>query len=865
MGKIIFHELCKLWRKKTFLIGMLSLLIINFFLLVMTSRFNGDSYAGAYKAIGRELFALASMEEKRAFIEQLYARIDGIYTIDQIFRTESGGISSYSRQLRKENADVIQAFSQLYMSGNYLIYTGNLQEEYLFISRIKQEFDTIDQYPEYLENIQEKAGAFSQISIFKTESGDSFSEKSIRAQADAYAGLQGVVTDYFPEKGVMSALEFRLSDILLIASVLLMASILIREEKDSGMMALILTLPRGRGHIAAAKIIAVMVNLLMAACGLYGMNLLYYHGIYGLGDLARSVQSLPSLMACVWPLSVGGYLTAFLLVKWLGALIFALWLMLCSYAAKNIYMGWGIGFCFIGLNMLARIWIPGTGHWNFFKFVNLIGFLDTNELLGTYIQLYFFGNPVPVLWCGALGAFVMLLLSGTAFMTLYGQGTAVYASGTKNDWIRKAGREGKAWHKNVWHKKARHKKVRHRKAREEGGKRKACRFYKKQRQRAGDGGAKENFGRIYRHECYKLFRMNGAMWVFAAFFAFIVVSCLSGDTYVSFEEEIYRNYMLKFDGRVTEQTASDIQKENERFKPLYELEDAYFMGLLSSDEYESALQSYALLQMEQTAYEKLTGEKMNYLKQTPGAWLVYDTGYEKLFDTENGHDLYDMMLLLFVLILGCGGLFSMEAMTGMEGILASLPLGRGHTAAIKLRLSFICASVLSAASLLPRYIQTGQTCGFAGLLAPANSLEFFHDVPGCFAIYHMMLIQLFTRIASACIAVCLIHWLALRLKNTLMVYFICALALELCPVLELGGLDGAKWLSLWPLFHYPGILSQRLPALLAVLFGIAWLGMFNGLTDAVLGREIYNGKNHSISGNYRHFLWRRTGRGRNRF
>ncbi len=837
MRKIIINELNKLWRKKAFLIGAASLIMINFFLLVMNSRIQEDSYADAYKKIGQELSCFSTMEEKEKFIKRLFDRIDGVYTVDQIFRVESEGISNYSRELRKENEELLKNYKSLYLSGNYLIYTENLQQEYLFLTQIKQEFDAVNQYPEYLKQIQEKAKSLSQISIFKTAEGNSFSEKCIQAQARAYACLNNVQTDYLPEKGIVSALEFRLSDILLVAAVLLMASVLLREEKDNGMLAFTFSFPRGRAQIAFAKTAAVMASLFVFVCCLYSTNLLYYHSIYGLGRLDRAIQSLPSLLACVWPVSAGEYLIAFIMAKWLGAAVFAAWIMLCTYLAKNIYTGWGIGFLFIGLNFFLYIFISGIGHWNFFKYVNLFGFINTNEWLGTYIQLYCFGAPVPILFCGIFGAAVLLILFLSALICLYHKGLILYHTRIDNTFsIALRGKRRMKRHENVW-----------------------FRFFTKRMI-----PEEKKFRRLYRHESYKLLKMNGAIWVFVAFGVYIMLQCLLSKGFMSLEEELYRAYMFKFGGRVTEETVALLQEENKKFQPLYDLEDAFSMGILTSQEYENALGSYSYLQMEKKAYDSVAGEKLDYVARNEGAWLVYDTGYRQMFDIDSSEDIYEMMLLFLVLLLGFGGMFSVEKMTGMENILAVAPLGGEFTSYVKLRLSFRWCCVLSILSLLPRYVRVGKIYGFPELLAPAKSLEFFSGVWGWVGVYHMMLMQLLFRIFAACLAVCVIHYLSVRLKNTLIVFFVSALVLEMSPVLYLCGLEDLKWLSLWPCFCFLTLIAEKVPFLLLILYGVTFLGVFIWTRDRILGKEVNYGKHNALFKNHGNFLWRRAGKGRRR-
>ena len=104
-------------------------------------------------------------------------------------------------------------------------------------------------YEGYLDRIAKRAESFSGISIFQSE-GWGFLRGKVypEARRAAYEKLRGITTDYMPEKGIMSALEFSLSDVLLLAFVLLMSSVLISQEKERGMLELTFTLPAGVCH-----------------------------------------------------------------------------------------------------------------------------------------------------------------------------------------------------------------------------------------------------------------------------------------------------------------------------------------------------------------------------------------------------------------------------------------------------------------------------------------------------------------------------------------------------------------------------------------------------------------------------------------
>ncbi len=792
MIKTIIFELNKLWCKRSFLFGVMALIFINFLLLFINGQMTLNKNSSAYKKMTRELSGF-SMEEKKVFVDEIFRRIDGIRTIDQIMRVEANGISEYSRAVRKENSAIIKEFQRVYQLGNYMRYTDNLQEEYQFISQIKKELDTVFDYDSYLENIQKKADGLSQISIFKTESGDSFSEKSIKAQAKAYEDMGEIKTDYFPEIGIMSALEFRLTDVLLIVFVLLMSSVLLREEKDSGMLELNYSLPGGHGRIALAKLGAVAISLIGIVCTLYCMNLLYYNSVYGLGRLDRAVQSMPSLIQCVWPISVGQYVLVFLAAKWISAIVVGVWLMLCTYLAANIYTGWGVGLAFIGLNYLIRVSISGIGHYNLFRYMNIFSFMNTNEVLGSYIQLYFFGNPLPILWVECVGGFLLLLLFSAVFIWEFQRGIVVYTKRTVRVLHWTAGNR--------------------------------LRYHKK------TAVLKK---RLIKHELYKLLKMNGAIFIFGAYILFLIIQSVDEPAYISLNENIYKDYMIQWGGRITETTVALVNKENENFRPLYELEDAMMLGVLTQEQYASAREAYSGLESKKEVFDRIIDVKLSYIDDHPKAWLVYDTGYDKMFDMDHSTDIYEMMILFLVLIFGFGSLFSVEKMTGMESVLMVTPLGPKLLTSVKLHIGYGFGGMFAALSLIPRYINVGISYDFPQLLAPACSLEVFSGVPSWLCIYHMMVIQVLFRVLFSLAAVGVISWLSCKIKNTLSVFFVATIVLELCPMLYVCGVRSLIWLSFWPLFHFPAIFDCDVPVVLIIFYGILYLGVAIGTKDSVM-------------------------------
>ena len=84
-------------------------------------------------------------------------------------------------------------------------------------------------------------------------------------------------------KGIMTALDFELTDVVTVFAMLLIATVLVRAERDNGLLALVRSTPAGRLHTAGAKLLALGASLAVVLACLYGVNLLYCGGLYGLG------------------------------------------------------------------------------------------------------------------------------------------------------------------------------------------------------------------------------------------------------------------------------------------------------------------------------------------------------------------------------------------------------------------------------------------------------------------------------------------------------------------------------------------------------------------------------------------------------
>ena len=743
---LFFAELRKVWGGRVFPVLLAILASANLLLLWMGTRPTAKQPpASAYRAVGTELNG-KSMEEKGTYLREKCEEIESLVKIGQYYRELAYGDYGLT-QYRQDNAAMFDAYEQEYKDKSYTLFTDNLNTEYRLFSQLQNEYNTVAGYGDFLQSVQTKANQLSGISIFQNDR-TGYDLKNIELTAQVYAGLTETPIDYFPQKGLYTAISYAFTDLILLASMLLLALILVRQERDSGLLSLVRSLPGGRLKTALAKLAAFAASLLVVLTVLYGVNLAYCSASFGLGSLNRTIQSVPALMRCTMQITVGQYLLRFLLAKWAGAFVMGLWVMLAALVAKRAAAGW-VGALALPLAMYGiRAAIPATSHWNVIKYANMVSLLQTNELLGNYRNLFWFGSPVSLPLVEWLTAAV---LGGSLFAGF----CAVFA--------------------------------------------KAQLLPTAKRSLTLPFSHTTRATSVPREEGRKLLLMNGAAVFLAAFLAFGIYQGITSESYIDADEIYYAYYMKHISGPWRTESYNWLTEQGKEFAPMLEVQRRVIGGELSSD----ALLAYNSLQQKYTVYQQIVQSNIQYyLKQNPGAWLVYETGYKKLFGFTGTADVQDTLLAGLLCALCFSGLFAMERKGGMDEILATTPLGRKYTVKAKLRQSTLVAAGITLGTVLPHLWQILRDYGLPALLAPAMSISELQAVPKFITLSDLLIFWFICRFAACLCMSRITLWLGQKLGNLLPALFISAVAYCLPALLSLSGMkNGIEWLGFYPLFH----------------------------------------------------------------
>ena len=538
--KLIAAELKKIQQNRICLGCLIFLILVNLFLLWTNIRpLENRAPAAAYRKIASELDGLSSYEQY-SFVKSKLDEVTALYKIDQIMRISASN-SKTGAIMRDQNIDLFEKYGDLYEGGEYLKYASTLSQEYAFLSEIEYECAQVTGYDSFLDEISEKAELLSSISIFAATDNDNYAQQNIRQTAIAYEGMRGRQINYSPQKGIMTALNFMWTDVIAILGMVVLSSALVRQERDNGMLALIRSTPSGRLRTSLAKLAVLSIGLMILLSALYLVNLLYCGAMYGLGNLSRSVQSVPALMRSTLKVNVAEYILLFLLSKWVASFICGIWVIWACLITKRALTGYILAVGLPEISLLIRSLIPATSKLNVLKYANLISLMQNNELLGSYRNLYWFGSPIQLFYVEIITA----ILLGITFTGIFCM-TFVYAQ--LMPVTRKKARRRKSLFKTSTH-----------------------------------------FKSLSFYELHKIFFLCGVLPVMVCFVGFQIYETSIAENFITAQEIYYARYMKEIDGPVTTEKLSWLQEEGEKFKPLVQAQRALSYGEISSQQYQDIL------------------------------------------------------------------------------------------------------------------------------------------------------------------------------------------------------------------------------------------------------------------------------------
>ncbi len=502
MKMTVKYELLKLFSKKSILILLLAVFTVNLVSAVIGNKYF-DVPDSDFKALSEELSEISAGERGEFLEEKIYeSEVYSALSAAADFGIEMPILSE------EKAKPYIEKYAQ---GGTSAPYSARaLQIAY-------SEWETVNGYPEYLEEIQNKA---KQAGISVIFGSDSYVKRNAEKTARAYANIESRALPFEITYSVSEALGNEITNILLLLLAIFAAIQLISGERESGAVTLLRTLKHGRKQVVFSKAAALFLFILACTFVLFGGNLVIYGIKFGFCDYDLPIQSVSGLIGCVLPVSICGYLPIFCAAKVCAYFALAMLAFAIGNIEKNNAVIYAVCGGFFAVEVFLYESIDFLSDLVPLKTCNLVFILQTDYIFGDYHNLNLFGSPVYSGMFYLIAVIVLFAASSVLSVSFFGSPNMVSF---------KKFALPKIFHPST---------------------------------------AKKIHASLFASEAYKALISNKGIVIIAAA---LVVCCYNYMTYLPYMDDndrVFSRYASEYGGIPDENTAEFIESENARFNEL---------------------------------------------------------------------------------------------------------------------------------------------------------------------------------------------------------------------------------------------------------------------------------------------------------
>ncbi|MDR2533051.1 MAG: hypothetical protein LBC82_09455 [Oscillospiraceae bacterium] len=535
---------------------------------------------------------------------------------------------------------------------------------------------TVNTYSAYLSRIDEEASMRLGSAIFGSDP-DTFLFRSASMTQNDFKDMRDIIISYDVNTGIAVLFDSPSADLIILLLIIAVCIALITDEKDKRLFLIIKSAPKGHIHTIIAKLGALAVCVTFMSVLVFISGILFAEYTYGLGDVLRSVQSVPMFMGSTLQTSVAGFMVLYLAVKTAALICIGMAVMLIAIHARHSIILMGATILAAAANVLLSA-IPMISGWNILRFLNLYSLIRPHRIFGDYFNLNMFGYPVRLAPVFIIFAFVMCVILAAAICFSYLKKHAL-ESNLELFKFKKLGLPARV------------------------------------------------------HTSYKFYEFKKLAFTNKAVVIIAVFAIIQGynvyntrEPYLGWGHNHTRESLLSLQGPLTREKHDLIVSEKEKLDraefELNRLTTEYMRGGIGPFEYFEQRRPYDEIVSGMFGFHE-TYERFEYVRDTKHAQFLYDSGYIRLFGMNNPDaGLTSGMWIIGVMILCLCGVFPLEYKTGMYKILNASPRGHADTVRLKLLLSAGTMLVILIIASLPDLIYIGRYFGYGGLGAPLASI-----------------------------------------------------------------------------------------------------------------------------------------------
>lgn len=751
MIEMIKYELIKLWSKKSFKLFLMTVFILNISMFAYVENIKLSQ--SPYQKFQSELLKMNN-EDRYEFVEEYYQKIDAFMLIEQMDNykqnEEDNEMNINSIQTAYDSID--EKYFKAYESNATQYYTQNLESEFIFIESIYNELSTVYHYPDYIESIMNKASDLKTISIFNHAS--SYAKENIQKTAHDFKNVETVSLNYELEEGVVSALSFSMTSLLLVVVALVVVNELIVTEKERGLLAMIKATPKGNQSLIIAKMMTMSLTFFIVSCMLTLSLLIYMQLTFGLGDLTRSIQSLATCIQCPLNINVLQMIILCLFIQWLGCIVVGLTIfciaILSQHKASIVLTVLGL---FV-IEVLLFLFISPTGSLYFLKFINILFVLQPFQLFSFYMNINVFGTPV-------LLQNIILIILFLSIIIL---------------WLLNMWKFNKLQTLNL---------------------NKESLFYWKFK--------RPIIKNRFIQELYKIMILQKGMIFIVICLCMQVYQYQQLTIYKSQEESIYMTYMDVLEGPLTNDKEVYIKSEKEKYEKLnHQIEQTQLRietqeisetnGALIIEQYQN--QKYG-----EEVFDAIYQQYEDIQKDSHKEFVVPFV-YQWFYLSEN-YSFLPMIVLLTFMILTFSNAFNYEKKNNVESLVSITPIGIKQMNKQK-KIIFMIISLLYYCLILSvPLIKFIQTYGMPSLLASIRNITVFDHYTFNIPLIVIPILHLATFLIVTLLTFHVIWFLFLKTKSYMSTMLLSLIIIVVPLILSYGGLRIMNVISVYSLVMSP--------------------------------------------------------------
>lgn len=578
------------------------------------------------------------------------------------------------------------------------LYTKDLSAENALYEEVLKQMRHVAEYTEYVDGIVENAQKGG-ISLFQK---NTYTRREQEKTVQDFEKLRSCSVAFAPYKGVYLLAGLDLGDAVIVIFIVLLTASLITTERENRTLDLLHSTCHGRKRDGAVKFWCGVCMLLAGVFCIFVCKSSLILATYGIGDWNCSIQSVYSYGSCRYSLSVGSFLILVAIGRITAYLaLYSILFFLAIYIKKAVFLYFSCGI-FMGLEGLFYVAIPEYSWLSMLRKMNVIPFLSSDVVLGEYQNISLFQRPVDY----AYVVFVVELCIILVFMIL---GICSFERCMEQRAISFF---------RIWRRRG------------------FCKAVKADSVNMplshSEAGAKKRSGSWRFPKAVFLFGMElKKVWIGEKAFLLFIIGCVFlfflysplEESFANKDEVYYCNYMLKIQGKYSEEKLAYLYQEREELEKIQEELD-------SGIKYTAAQRELLLQKTEQLTGLGMAIQNAEYVKENGLSYFVYDKGYLIMLGNYEGKwELLKLRLIVLLIIIGFAAfVWGIEAWSGMDKVLQISAEGERSLRWYKRCHILLLSLLIFAVAYVPWIWNVMHVYDCSHWAAPLGSIMVFQDL-----------------------------------------------------------------------------------------------------------------------------------------